>query len=197
MGIYMRNKRFFRWGFVCLALLAIHFQSDAQTQHASDSSAIRFFSKTPIENIEAVNHKATSTISPAEYSIQFQVPMSGFQFENGLMQKHFNSMYLETDKFPFASFRGRLSDSLDLSKDTVYITKATGILKLHGVDHADVYSGKVETKKGRTTLSCSFKVKLEDHNIKIPGATFLNIAQEIEVKVYFEYKAKPDKPVQH
>jgi hypothetical protein len=55
----------------------------------------------------------------------------------------------------------------------------------------------VETKKGRTTLSCSFKVKLEDHNIKIPGATFLNIAQEIEVKVYFEYKAKPDKPVQH
>jgi hypothetical protein len=68
---------------------------------------------------------------------------------------------------------------------------------LHGVDHADVYSGKVETKKGRTTLSCSFKVKLEDHNIKIPGATFLNIAQEIEVKVYFEYKAKPDKPVQH
>jgi hypothetical protein len=97
----MRNKRFFRWGFVCLALLAIHFQSEAQTQYASDSSAIRFFSKTPIENIEAVNHKATSTISPAEYSIQFQVPMSGFQFENGLMQKHFNSMYLETDKISF------------------------------------------------------------------------------------------------
>ena len=159
----------------------------AQSVFVADSSAIQFFSRTPIENIEAINHKATSTLSPAEYSIQFQVPISGFQFENGLMQKHFNSMYMETEKYPFATFRGQLTDSLDLSKDTVYLTKAMGILKIHGMDHAQVFEGRVESKGGRAKLTCDFKVKLGDHAIKVPGATFLNIAQEIEVKVYFEY----------
>lgn len=164
----------------------------AQTVYVSDTSAIRFFSRTPIENIEAVNHEAKSTISPAEYEVQFQVPVSGFRFENKLMEKHFNSMYLETDKFPFASFRGRLADSLDLGKDTVYLTKASGILKMHGRDHAGVYDGRIESKGGRVILSCTFPVLLEDHNIKVPGSVFNNIAKEIEVKVYFEYVARPE-----
>ncbi|MCF8257042.1 MAG: YceI family protein [Flavobacteriales bacterium] len=163
----------------------------AQAVYVADTSAIRFFSRTPIENIEAVNHAAKSTLSPPEYEVQFQVPVSGFRFENKLMEKHFNSMYLETDKFPFASFRGKLSDSLDLSKDTVYNIKATGILKMHGRDHAGVFDGRIESKDGRASLRCTFPVRLEDHNIKVPGSVFLNIAQEIEVHVYFEYVAKP------
>jgi hypothetical protein len=164
----------------------------AQTVYVSDTSAIQFFSRTPLENIEAINHDAKSTIVPGEFEVQFQVPVSGFRFENKLMEKHFNSMYLETDKYPFASFRGRLADSLDLSKDTVYLTKASGILKMHGRDHAGVFNGRVESKKGRVSLRCSFPVRLEDHNIKVPGSVFLNIAQEIEVKVYFEYVSKPE-----
>ncbi len=164
----------------------------AQEAYVSDTSAIRFFSRTPLENIEAVNHQGKSTISPPRYEVQFQIPVNGFRFENKLMEKHFNSMYLETDKFPFASFRGKLSDSLDLSKDTIYITKATGILKMHGMDHAGTFEGRVESKGGRVKLQCKFPVRLEDHNIKIPGSVFHNIAQEIEVQVYFEYVAKPE-----
>lgn len=176
--------------YVLLSLLPV--TTSAQSLYLSDTSAIRFYSKTPVENIEAVNHNAKSTISPPEYVVQFQVPMTDFRFENKLMEKHFNSMYLETQRFPFASFRGRLADSLDLSKDTVYLTKATGILKLHGHDHAGTYDGRVVSKDGRVSLSCKFPVKLEHHSIKVPGTVFMNIAQEIEVHVYFEYMAKPD-----
>lgn len=163
----------------------------AQEAYVSDTSSIQFFSRTPVENIEAVNHMGKSTISPSRYEVQFQIPVNGFRFENKLMEKHFNSMYMETDKFPFASFRGKLSDSLDLSKDTVYFTKATGILKLHGMDHAGTFEGRLESKGGRVKLQCRFPVRLEHHNIKIPGSVFHNIAQEIEVQVYFEYVAKP------
>lgn len=166
--------------------------SFGQSVFVSDTSAIRFYSRTPVENIEAVNHKGKSTLSPAEYLIQFQVPVTEFRFENKLMEKHFNSMYLETAKYPFASFRGKLADSLDLSKDTIYLTKATGILKLHGMDHAGTYEGRVVSKGGRAKLTCKFPIRLEDHNIKVPGSVFSNIAQEIEVHVYFEYVAKPE-----
>lgn len=177
----------------CSILSILPFTGAAQSVYVSDTSAIYFYSRTPVENIEAVNHGAKSTISPADYEVQFQVPVSGFRFENKLMEKHFNSMYMETDKFPFASFRGRLADSLDLSTDTVYLTKASGILKMHGMDHAGVFEGRVESKDGRVQLSCTFPVVLEHHNIKIPGSVFHNIAKEIEVKVFFEYVGKPEK----
>ncbi len=179
-------------GCVLSFLLMLPLAVMAQTVYVSDTSAIQFFSRTPLENIEAVNHEGKSTISPSTYTVQFQVPVTGFRFANKLMEKHFNSMYLETDKFPFASFRGKVPDSLDLSKDTVYVTKATGILKLHGMDHAGTYDGRVESEQGRVRLRCTFPVRLEDHNIKVPGSVFHNIAQEIEVQVYFEYVAKPD-----
>lgn len=176
--------------FTMLSLLPV--TGAAQSVYVSDTSAIRFFSRTPLENIEAVNHEGKSTLSPPAYEVQFQIPVSGFRFENKLMEKHFNSMYLETDKFPFASFKGRLSDSLDLSRDTVYLTRAMGILKLHGRDFAGEYEGRVESKDGRVSLQCTFPVRLEDHNIKVPGSVFHNIAQKIEVRVYFEYVARPN-----
>lgn len=176
----------------CSILSILPFVGASQSVFVSDTSAIYFFSHTPIENIEAVNHDAKSTISPSDFEVQFQVPVSGFRFDNKLMEKHFNSMYLETDKFPFASFRGKLADSLNLSIDTVYLTKASGILKMHGMDHAGVFEGRVESKGGRVRLSSVFPVVLEHHNIKIPGSVFDNIAKEIEVKIYFEYVAKPE-----
>lgn len=185
--------RLLRSAFLAAIAVGMVVPAMAQVEFVADTSAVQFFSRTSIENIEAINHKSTSTLIPSEYSVQFQIPIIGFKFENGLMQKHFNSMYMETDKYPFATFRGKLSDSLDLSKDTVYLIKATGIMKIHGIDHAGVFDGRIESKKGRAKLWCAFKVKLDDHGIKIPGATFLNIAKEIEVKVYFEYYRKPEK----
>jgi hypothetical protein len=176
-------------GALCLLLLS---DVKAQTVYRSDSCAIRFFSRTPIENIEAVNHGGTSTISPPMYTAQFQVPVAEFRFENKMMEKHFNSMYLHTDDFPFASFRGKLSDSLDLSRDTVYQTKAVGILKMHGMDRAGSFDGRVESRGGKVYLNSTFRVRLEDFNIKVPGSVFLNIAQEIEIQVFFRYVAVPD-----
>lgn len=175
-----------------LAILCLPAVGLSQSVFRSDSCSIRFFSRTPIENIEAVNHGGTSTISPPAYSIQFQVPVSDFRFENKLMEKHFNSMYLHTDKFPFASFRGKLSDSLDLSKDTVYQTKAVGILKMHGMDHAGAFDGRVVSKDGKVYLNSTFRAQLEDFNIKVPGSVFMNIAQEIEIQVFFRYVAIPE-----
>ena len=178
------------WGTFVLSLSVN--VSSAQSVFRSDSSSIKFFSRTPMENIEAVNHGGTSVLSPPTYTVQFQIPVTEFRFENKLMDKHFNSMYLHTDEFPFAAFRGKLSDSLDLSKDTVYQTKAVGILKMHGMDRAGSFDGRVVSKGGRAYLNSTFRVRLEDFNIKVPGSVFSNIAQEIEIQVFFRYVAVPD-----
>ncbi len=160
----------------------------AQVIYTTESSEISFFSSTPVEDIEAVNTTSTSLLNIAKNEIVFRVPIAGFQFEKPLMQEHFNENYMDTEKYPYATFKGNLSDTLDLSKDTIYNISATGIMNIHGVDRAETYSGVVETKGGKATLKSEFKVALKDYKIKVPKVVFANIAEEIDVKVYFQYK---------
>ncbi len=160
----------------------------AQSIYMTDSSMVSFFSSTPIEDIEAYNSTSTSLINVPKKEIAFRVPIAGFQFEKPLMQEHFNENYMDTEKHPYATFKGKLSDSLDLSIDTVYHITATGMMNIHGVDRAETYTGVVETKNGKATLKCEFSVALKAHKIKVPKVVFANIAEEIAVKVFFQYK---------
>jgi hypothetical protein len=163
-------------------------QLNAQAIYTTDSSMISFFSSTPVEDIEAINNASTSLLNVPKKDIVFRVPISAFQFEKPLMQEHFNENYMDTEKYPYATFKGKLSDSLDLKKDTLYHMSATGMMNIHGVDRAETYKGTIETKEGKAFLKCEFKVPLKDYKIKVPKVVFANIAEEIDVKVYFEYK---------
>ena len=172
-----------------LLLITIgHFQSNGQSIYTTDSSMVSFFSGTPVEDIEAINSASTSLISISKGEIAFRVPITGFQFEKPLMQEHFNENYMESGKYPTASFKGKLSETLDLTKDTVYHVSATGVMNIHGVDRAETYNGVITCKGGTATLKCNFKVKLTDYKIKVPKVVFANIAEVIDVKTYFQYK---------
>lgn len=163
-------------------------QAYGQVIFITESSEVSFFSGTPVEDIEAINRAGTSILNVAKSEIAFRIPISGFQFEKPLMQEHFNENYMETEKYPYASFKGRLSDSINVSTDTLYNMKASGIINIHGVDHAGTYNGTVETKEGKITLKCEFSVLLKDHRIKVPKVVFANIAEVIAVKAEFQYK---------
>ncbi len=163
-------------------------QLSAQTIYTTDSSMVGFFSSAPMEDIEAFNTASVSMLNVAKGELVFRVPMSGFQFEKPLMQEHFNENYMETEKYPHASFKGTLNDTLDLSEDGSSDVSATGVMKIHGVDHAATYTGTIARKDGNVTLNCEFTVKLKDHRIKIPKVVIANIAEEVAVTVFFRYK---------
>lgn len=160
----------------------------AQPIYTTDTTMISFFSSTPMENIEAFNSASTSLLNVDKKDIVFRVPISGFEFEKPLMQEHFNENYMETEKYPYATFKGKLSDTLDLTKDTVYRVSATGMMNMHGVNQAQTYEGVFDCKDGTATLRCKFQVLLKDHKIKVPKVVFANIAEVIDVNVFFQYK---------
>jgi len=66
---------------------------------------ISFFSKTDVENIDAVNNQAVSLINSQTGSVAFSVLVNGFLFKKALMQEHFNENYMESTKYPKASFK--------------------------------------------------------------------------------------------
>jgi hypothetical protein len=130
---------------------------------------ISFSAPTPIEDIAAVNTAAKPLLNISTGALQMQIPMTAFIFEKPLMQEHFNENYVESEKFPYAIFKGKLNDKIDFTKDGEYKTKATGKLTIHGVEKERTIDGIVTIKGGEISLSSSFKVVFEDHGIVIPA----------------------------
>jgi len=165
--------------------LLISLSINAQ-RYKSSESYVRFYSKAPLEDIEAINEKTSSIVDVESKSIVIIVPVKSFSFEKKLMEEHFNENYLESDDYPNAIFKGKIIDwdgAEGISKAT-----AKGTLEMHGRTQEIEITGDIDYQKDVLKLSTVFPTKLEDYKIKIPKAVFYNIAEEVEVTAKFEYK---------
>ena len=102
-----------------LALLFIGVQSKAQL-YSTTTGEVSFFSKTPMEDIDAINKSVSSIINTATNEVAVQMRITNFVFPNKLMQEHFNENYLESEKFPSATFKGKIKESVNLTVPGTY-----------------------------------------------------------------------------
>lgn len=164
------------------------FAIPAQAQlYTTKNSEIDFFSKTPIEDIKALNTKASSIINTSNAEIAVKIPITEFQFSNKLMQQHFNENYMESEKYPHATFKGKINEQINFTKVGTYDVSATGILNIHGVNQQRTIQGKLTVGDGIISLNSKFDVLLVDHKINIPKLVFKKIAEKIAVSARISY----------
>lgn len=163
----------------------------AQDRYATRTGNVSFFSETALENIDAKNFKATSVYDAGTGAVELAVLMKAFEFEKALMQEHFNENYVESDKFPKAVFKGKVTGLPEgaLQKYGTYTVRIEGDLTMHGVTrHITMNGTLVVDPTGVLKTSADFTIRPEDYDIKIPGAVRANIAEEIQVKVRVDYQ---------
>lgn len=165
---------------ICL-LLVSHFA--AAQNFSTKTGKISFFSSTPLEDIKAASEKLMAIVVSKNGQMAFQVPIRSFTFAKGLMQEHFNENYMESDKYPYAKFKGTLNPKIDLTKDGEYAVTADGTLSVHGVDKRRVIPGKIQVKDGKIRILSNFDVACVDHQIKIPTLVIKKVAEVINVNV--------------
>ena len=161
----------------------------AQERYVTRTGEITFFSKTSMENIEAVNHKATSVLDANTGAMEFAVLIKGFEFEKALMQEHFNENYMESGTFPKSTFKGKVVGVTadQLKAPGKYEVTVSGDLTIHGVAKPTTAKGTmVVDATGGVQASSDFMVKLADHGIKVPGG--VNVAEEIQISVRIDYR---------
>ncbi len=147
------------------------------------NGSVVFFSDAPLEDIKATNSAAQGVMSLEKNEFSFRVPIKSFVFESELMGEHFNENYMESEKYPYGTFKGTIVEKVDLSKDGSYEVKATGTLTVHGVEIARTIPVSLAVGSGKITVSSKFIIKLSDHDIEIPTLVFQKISEEVEVTV--------------
>ena len=154
-------------------------------KYMTRTGKVSFFSGTPIENIEAFNNETASVLDSKGGDIVFQVPIKSFKFEKALMQEHFNENYMESDKYPKAEYKGKITDlsKVNFAKDGTYNVSTRGKMTIHGVTKDVSIPGTITVKGSEATMNSKFRVKTADYGIKIPSVVEGKIAKEIEVTV--------------
>lgn len=173
---------------VCLIISSALFSQKMITR----SGEIKFEASMPaFEEIASKNNTASCLFDAATGEIAVLALVKGFRFKIPLMEEHFNESYIESDQFPKATFKGKVSN-FGTSKVTSTKTSfdVEGDLTLHGV------TKKVKTKitfvqSGEKLIStCTFKVKPSDYNIKIPSVVKSKIAESVEIALKFDLEKK-------
>lgn len=175
---------------IAIVLLAwISILQAGQDIYTCKNAKISIYSSAPIEDIEATASTGASVFNATTSELTFSVPIRAFHFPKALMEEHFNENYMESDKYPKASFKGKIQEHPDLSKDGTYPVTVTGDFQVHGVTQTRTIKGNLSVNNGVITMTSEFMVKLADHHIDIPAIVFHHIAETIRVRVSATYSA--------
>jgi polyisoprenoid-binding protein YceI len=158
-------------------------------KYMTKNGYIGFFSHTTMEDIKADNNQVASVFDISTGDLVFQVLIKSFHFEKALMEEHFNENYMESDKFPKSTFKGRIANlaAVDFAKPGKYNVTVEGDLNMHDVTNKVSVAGTIEVVAGGINAASKFNIVPEDYKIAIPGVVKDNISKNLEVTVTIKY----------
>ena len=156
------------------------------------NGTIKFDASMPdLVEIAATNLGASCIFDKATGDFVALALIKSFKFKSPLMEEHFNENYMESSKFPKATFKGKIlnfdAGKLSSSKTSYDLE---GDLTIHGV------TKKIKTKitmvenAGKVIASSNFSVKSKDYAIEIPSLVKEKFAENIKVAIDFDLEGK-------
>jgi polyisoprenoid-binding protein YceI len=115
-------------------------------------------------------------------AVYFEVDLNSIRTGIGLRDRHMRENYLETDRWPKAFFKGKITHTKDLGNGRKAV-HVSGIFSVHGVENPLDLEGTMEFKGDQIIITASFDILLTDYNIKIPKIMFLKLDNEIRIRI--------------
>ena len=163
----------------------------AQNKYMTRTGSAHFVADGIIkDDVQARSNTVTAVLDASNGQVQARIPVNSFVFRKALMQKHFNENYLESHRFPNASFKGQIQGWNDqmLQKSGSQKIRFVGTLEVHGVARDINEAGLLEVSNGIIHLETDFKLVVADYGIKVPALVRDKIAKEAEVHVQANLK---------
>ncbi|MBK8883974.1 MAG: YceI family protein [Bacteroidales bacterium] len=173
---------------ILILLLSTAFAAQGQ-KYMTKNGFIGFYSHTPMEDIKGDNNQVASVLDTGTGEIVFQVLIKSFHFDRALMEEHFNENYMESDKYPKSTFKGKIANlsSVNFTKPGTYDVTIEGDLTIHNTTNKVSIKGTIEVVTGGINASSKFNVVPEDYKIEIPGVVKEKINKNLEVTVSMKY----------
>ena len=143
------------------------------------------------EPVEAKSSSTTAVLKVNSGEFAALLFIKSFHFKVALMEEHFNENYMDSDKFPKATFKGKLEgfNMADLSS-TAKEYNLTGTLTVRGQTKNVSTTAKVSKNGDKINVESFLSVKPQEFGIEIPSIVREKIAKEINITMNYELVEK-------
>lgn len=157
----------------------------SQTKLLTKTGKITFEASVPaFEEVKAKNESVTCVLNTSTGEIASLALIKGFRFKVALMEEHFNENYMESDKYPKATFKGKI-ENFDLTKLTStpkdYTVK--GVLEMHGKSKEITLKASLKKSSEGIDIDANFFVNTDDFGIDIPSVVSKKVSKKVAVKL--------------
>lgn len=162
----------------------------AQERFITKSGIISFEASIPaFEEIKGKNTSASCVLNTKSGEIAALALVRGFNFKIALMEEHFNENYIESNKFPKTTFKGKI-ENFSYPRITKIEQNYTinGTLELHGKTKEVSVIAKIKRTDGGIEIKSDFVVNTDDFEIEIPSVVSKNINKNVKISLEFLLK---------
>lgn len=156
-----------------------------QDKIVAKNGSLTFEASVPsFEEIKAKNSGVTVIINTKTGEIASLALAKGFKFKIALMEEHFNENYIESDRYPKATFKGKI-DNFDFSKVSSEAKNYTikGKLELHGKSKEITITAAIKKTSDGTNLISNFSINTDDFDIEIPSIVSKKVSKKTNMKM--------------
>ena len=169
---------------VCLVFSTVMFSQKMITR----SGEIKFDATVPgaLDPVIGTSNTVSSIFDKSTGKFVVQGLVKSFKFKSPLMEEHFNENYMESDKLPKTSFKGKVLN-YD-GKTGTY--DAEGDLTIHGVTNKVKTKVTISVAGGKLTIVRNFVVKLNDYKLEVPAMAKKTLAETAKISIKLELENK-------
>ncbi len=158
-----------------------------RVQFVSDMPLSEFTVKT--DDIDGYVYWNGLSMPPGESQLNnsdlyFEVQLNSLDAGNSMYNRHLKEDYLETEKYPYATYKGKITE-IDPLTDSSFAVHVEGDFSIHGEAKKLKLTGKVMRVENDLNVDCDFTVKMSDYDIKIPKLMFIKADNNISVNLNF------------
>ena len=172
-----------------IVLTCLGFTAD-EGKKLTKTGSITFEASVPsFEEVKGKNDVVTCVLNTTNGDLAALALMKGFRFKVALMEEHFNENYIESSKYPKATFKGKI-ENFDASKLSTTAKDYTikGKLELHGKSKDITSIGKIKKVGNDIELKTNFSVNVSDFGIEIPSVVSKKVSKKVTIDCNFLLK---------
>lgn len=157
----------------------------AQEKLSTSKCHIYFEASVPLfEAVEAQNNQVDCVLLPDKGQITFSAHIKNFQFKRELMKEHFNSNYMESDRYEKAIFKGVIEKfDLKVITENEQDFQIKGKMTIHGQSKIIIVKASIKKLGKAITIRSHFSLNTDDFNIEIPNMVVAKISKTVNTKV--------------
>jgi polyisoprenoid-binding protein YceI len=150
----------------------------------TEKGNVEFLSKAPLNEFTGKSSDLNGLVDLDKNMLDFYIDLNTLKTGIGLRDRHMRENYLETKKYPYAEFTGKIDSSINLQAGQSKSVIAKGKFKIHGVEKEIEVPGKLTAiSEKELQLEAEFTVLLSDYKIDIPSVVFYELADDQIVSI--------------